>query len=797
MRQRGRAEARRLARHALAVAVMSWLPLGGAMARAVDSASEPDPPVETREDASTAVQLGTVQVTGTRIRGGTTPSPVITIGSEAIRAEGFTDLGEVIRSLPQNFSGGQNPGVAAGATTGAGGLANQNVTGGSALNLRGLGPDATLTLLNGRRMAYGGFSQAVDIEAIPVEAVARIDVVPDGASAIYGSDAVGGVANVILKRDYEGLAVGMRYGGATQGGLGTREYTATAGTTWARGGLIATYKDVDGDAVPARQRHYTAHMVAPTTLYPEVASQSALVSAHQTIGASAELRLDALRTRRQQAYSTGNTGTQPWYNRFRPETTTSLVSPGLDVFLPGDWTLSAGASRGRSEHLRNQARVVRETGAATTVIQGCFCNEASSYEVGAEGPLFALAGGDARLAVGAGGRRNEYREDNHLTGATAVRGDERVRFAYAELNLPLVGPATGRPGLRRLDFNMAVRGEDYDTFGSVTTPKLGWVYGPSADITLKGSWGRSFKAPTLFQRYMRTDAVLDPASFYGGAGLGPDAVVLARFGGAPDLDAERATTWAASLVVHPAAWPGLEAELTWFDIDYTDRVVEPITDYGRALLTPHYAQFIELAPSAERQAGLIAVGGTLYNFTNQPYDPERVVALINGQYVNAARQRVRGLDLSAAYRFDAGAGAWTLRGSASWLDSTQQNSPDQAPYDIAGTLFNPARLSGRVGTVWQRGGVSGSVFANYTGGVDDRLRGERTASFTTFDTAWRYAAGQPAGVLSGAEVALSVQNLLDRDPPRYTAASIDRPPYDSTNYSAVGRFVSVSVSKHW
>ena len=190
-----------------------------------------------------ATDLQAVTVTGTRIRGGGTPSPVITIGSEQIQQEGFTDLGEVIRSVPQNFSGGQNPGVIGAAS----GVGNQNLTGGSALNLRGLGADASLTLLNGHRLAYDGFTQAVDISAIPVEAVERLEIIPDGASAIYGSDAVGGVANVILKPDYDGVALGARYGGATDGGLATREYTATAGTTWASGGLIATLKDVDVD----------------------------------------------------------------------------------------------------------------------------------------------------------------------------------------------------------------------------------------------------------------------------------------------------------------------------------------------------------------------------------------------------------------------------------------------------------------------------------------------------------------------------------------------------------------------
>src|SRR3546814_4104538 len=93
-----------------------------------------------------------------------------------------------------------------------GNVVDQNITGGSALNLRGLGPDASLTLLNGHRMSYGGFSQAIDISAIPVEAVDRVEIVADGASAIYGSDAVGCVANVILKRDFDGVVLGVRYG---------------------------------------------------------------------------------------------------------------------------------------------------------------------------------------------------------------------------------------------------------------------------------------------------------------------------------------------------------------------------------------------------------------------------------------------------------------------------------------------------------------------------------------------------------------------------------------------------------
>src|SRR3546814_13527060 len=80
-------------------------------------------------------------------------------------------MGEALRSLPQNFGGGQNPGVGIGAI--GGGLTNRNVTGGSAVTLRGPGPDATLTVLNGHRISFGGLVPGVDISTIPHDVVER------------------------------------------------------------------------------------------------------------------------------------------------------------------------------------------------------------------------------------------------------------------------------------------------------------------------------------------------------------------------------------------------------------------------------------------------------------------------------------------------------------------------------------------------------------------------------------------------------------------------------------------------
>ncbi|AGG87599.1 TonB-dependent receptor plug domain-containing protein [Rhodanobacter denitrificans] len=734
--------------------------------------------------------LQSVTVTGTRIRGGTTPSSVITIGSEQIQQEGFADLGDVIRSVPQNFSGGQNPGVIGVAS----GVGNQNLTGGSALNLRGLGADASLTLLNGRRLAYDGFSQAVDISAIPVEAVERLEIIPDGASAIYGSDAVGGVANVILKSDFDGVTLGARYGGATDGGLATREYAATAGTTWAGGGLIVTLKDVDVDPIYARQRSYTSHLFEPYTIYGGSDSRSGLVSVHQSMGDVAELRLDALRTERDMTSYVATRANS--YYHYSPENSITLVSPSIAFNLRNYWSLTLSGTYGEDDTV--YARDLVSAAGSVLVSRNYYRNISRSDEIGAEGPLFPVGGGDAHLAIGAGARNYGFHYVPKVSGSP-FGGDENVRFAYAELAVPFVSPASNIPGIHRLEFSAAVRGENYDSFGRVTTPKFGLIYDPTADLTFKTSWGKSFKAPTMLQRYEGGDAYLWSAPAVGAIGSPADATVLMSYGGNADLRAERARTWTASLALHPEALPGFDAELTWFDIDYTDRVVEPV-NYQQALSDPAYSDFVVRSPTPEQIQDLLAVyDSAFYNLSGVAYDPSKVVAIIHDEYVNAARQRIKGLDLSGSYRFGLGSGQLTVRGSASWLDSAQTTSAGQPEQTLAGTVFNPARLKGRVGAVWVSGGFSASGFVNYTGGVTNRLPTvtQKTSSFTTVDTTLNYDIGKRAGALSGLTLGLSVQNLLNRMPPLYTALYATYVPYDATNYSAIGRFVSVSVSKHW
>ncbi|MFI8683547.1 TonB-dependent receptor plug domain-containing protein [Brevundimonas diminuta] len=179
-----------------------------------------------RDRAAVPERVDDIIVTGTHIQGALPTAPVISITRADIEDAGYGNVGEVIRSLPQNFSGGQNPGVI-GATAGSG--VNANTSNASTINLRGLGTDATLVLVNGRRLSGDTYLQGSDISGIPLGAINRIEIVTDGSSAVYGSDAVAGVANFVLRKDYDGLELSARLGTSTQGGGEEQTYSVLAG----------------------------------------------------------------------------------------------------------------------------------------------------------------------------------------------------------------------------------------------------------------------------------------------------------------------------------------------------------------------------------------------------------------------------------------------------------------------------------------------------------------------------------------------------------------------------------------
>ena len=170
-------------------------------------------------------KLERIEVTGSNIKRTDTEgvNPVQTITRKEIERTGQATVAELLRSISANSGQSFNETFTNSFSQGASGIA-----------LRGLSQKNTLVLLNGRRVANYGFAQNladtyVDLNAIPIGAVERIEVLKDGASAIYGSDAIAGVVNVILRKDYTGAEVGGSYGKSYEGGMAEKQASATVG----------------------------------------------------------------------------------------------------------------------------------------------------------------------------------------------------------------------------------------------------------------------------------------------------------------------------------------------------------------------------------------------------------------------------------------------------------------------------------------------------------------------------------------------------------------------------------------
>lgn len=223
---------------------------------AADSAdSEPQP------DGATS---GDIVVVGTRIEGArvTEALPVVVVGQDRLDAIGAVSGDELIRNIPQMGDVSFNPGNNAQTSNAARGDVGS-------VNLRSLGVGNTLVLLNGRRIVTHPASQGVsdtgtvpvlsyNSNAIPTTGLQRLEVLLDGAAALYGSDAVAGVVNTVLKDNYDGLRLQAQYGGAE--GTHLREFQGNilAGKNFERGNITVSLEYTDRSALRAEDQDFTA-----------------------------------------------------------------------------------------------------------------------------------------------------------------------------------------------------------------------------------------------------------------------------------------------------------------------------------------------------------------------------------------------------------------------------------------------------------------------------------------------------------------------------------------------------------
>lgn len=756
-------------------------------------AQDAGPPLSTQQDNDRTSQddSDAIVVTGTRIRGARVISETISLDREAIIEAGQVDLGEAIRALPQNFSGGQNPGVGSGS-----GLINQNINSASSANLRGLGPDATLTLLNGHRLPYNSAFQGIDISAIPLAAVERIDVLPDGASALYGSDAVGGVINVVLRRDFDGISTSAQLGTSTSGGNFRQQADIVAGTTWSGGGVVVAYDFANNSEIEARQRDYTSSLLPETSLFPSITRHAVTLSAHHDIAPGVEFSLDALYSRRTSDFFAGT----PQQGIARdPSTHGYTLAPSALIDLGSGWEARLLGVFGR-DNTRFRSTFLPSSG-PPRVASGHYFNEIISFEAGAEGPLFSLPGGDARLAIGLGLRDNRL-ESESLNGARSFAFDEtqRARFGYAELYLPLVSEDNAISGVSQLTVSGALRYEDYPGLDRLAVPRIAVSYSPVERLTLRGSWARSFKAPTLFQQFTFFETILLPAAAFG-AGTGPQSVFFAS-GGNPDVRPERSRSWTAGVEWQPSGTPDLLLSATWYDIDYDDRVTSPITgSLAAAFANPGFAGVIDRSPDPAELTGLVSTAPFgLQNLTGVPFNPANVVAFIDNRNVNVAIWAVRGIDARIGWNRKLGADqsiGFDLTGT--WTDSSQQLTAALAAVQLSGLVFNPPRYRARGTARYRAGPLSANVSVNYIGALEDRRFAEtqRVAPSGIVDLGMSYRLLGEGERDPGLEISLTVQNLFDDEPDVIAQTGPTDTPFDATNYSPIGRFIAIGLRRHW
>src|SRR5579862_3639577 len=195
-----------------------------AVAAAAGPAADPQGPPSAA--AASSGTLETITVTGSYIRRTNTesPSPITTIDASEIEKSGLNSIADVIRTISADNSGTLSQAFSGAMAGGADGV-----------SLRGLSVDATLVLVDGHRMANypltdDGQRQFVDIDSLPMAIVDRVEVLKDGASATYGSDAIAGVVNVILKKQFTGLDVSATAGSTDRGDGLSQRFAATWGT---------------------------------------------------------------------------------------------------------------------------------------------------------------------------------------------------------------------------------------------------------------------------------------------------------------------------------------------------------------------------------------------------------------------------------------------------------------------------------------------------------------------------------------------------------------------------------------
>lgn len=854
-----------------------------ASAQQVSPANPTSPTAGAKPPVSEALEE--IIVTGSSIRGvPPTGSNLVSLSSEDIRAIGAATTPDLLASVPQLNSFNTAP------------KASLDGFGSFAPGLRSLPTSATLVLMNGHRLVGAAANETnPDYPQIPGLAIERVEIVADGASAIYGSDAIAGVVNFVTRKRFSGAEASVSYGMAD-------DYYSTyasglVGQDWGSGSILAAYQYTRNDNITGADRDYrvqdfrpfggvdtrsmncpapnvlvpqtgatmyAAPGFAPNTtnfcdngavadLFPSSRLHSVFVTGQQDLGERVTLwgevlysdRSDEIRVAAPaQTLTIGNTN--PFFVAppgtaatqtivlYRPDnlygadhlentdrTKVGNSSVGLDVQLPRDLKLSV---YGTFDWATNDAFIPRinpialavaaagtspataldpfgqRTDPAVVAAITDFATDVSIRQrtslgaVKIDGPLLDLPGGQLKVAAGAEYRRETF-DQRGVVGASPVPESlgRNIRSVFAEVFVPIVGAANPAPWLHRLSLSLSGRYDEYSDFGSTTNPKVGLNWDPLESVTLRGTYGRSFRAPGVRQVGATVGSV-----FYDAA----TAAVIARdpargaaqvntiqlIGGNRDLQPEEARTYSFGIDWLPTFLPNFGASLTFYDIEFTQAIGSP--PLALIFSDPTFAANVYRDPSPAQLASLLGLATPI----NLPTPLPAIGNVLDQRLGNFGIRQTNGLDFDISYRRPTSFGA-VLAGVTGnhILEFDTQLSPS-AP--VANSLhLGVPRSTFRATAGIQAGPVTVLSFVNYRGGITNAFNTPTGVSefkadpYTTVDLRVTWTLPD-AGLAAGTDLALQVNDLFDEKPPFFPAT-------DGIGgaYNPIGRFIALNLRK--
>ena len=859
-----------------------------------------------QEAAPPPVPMQRVEITGSSIKRIAVEGalPIQTISRQEIERAGITSAEQLVATLSANGTGADNMTSNQGGDFLSGIKSHNN--GASGASLRGLGSSSTLVLLNGRRIATHGLNgQSVDLNSIPLAAVQRVEVLKDGASAIYGTDAIGGVINFILRKDYQGAEVSafldkteggggdiyrasLLFGGGnieTDGYNFMASITAdrntklegkdrdfhngyqparglapdTTGTPYANlrtgaGTAVASNFQVNGAGSYSRfnllsqqgacksiagMSQYEATLWGNTALgkacsydygsqwiLSQPVDRVNLVSrAEFKLNADhrAYLELNGSRTRSKVQYTPIQIAfvyprSGPYYQDYSAyistfnntlgerlqwrclecgprvqETSTNAYRAlaGLEGVI-GGWDYKTGISSAGSRantdiingYMYNQGLLdVLQSGVVNPFLgagqtQGAAAMAALDT-VRATGPLYRgktkllqfdgtlskdvmqLPAGPLSAAVGFDVRKETYtfNDDIYHTGKPLINGvgsdpalpevKRDIKALYAELSVPII---------KDMEAQLAVRTDDYSDFGRTTNPKIALRYQPTKEILLRASANKGFHAPDYDALYSgETPGLLNNFADDPACPTTPGANCRdkwdTRSGGNPGLRPERSKQFSAGIVFAPT--PAILASLDVWQIERTDRVVS--------------------LDATDVLANYAVLGSNVIRLPNGEID------YIRAGYINAAGDKVSGVDLGFAMNGKAGASRWDVALDGSYVHSFKTHLISSDPWVELVGKYNQTDLQLRwkhqLRFTWATGPWSTTLTQLFKSGYKDQNLEELggtlppgfnpdVKSYTLYNLSGTYTWSKNLTLSAG------IKNLLNTDPP-FSAHNVD------------------------